>query len=67
MYYIDAQPAGSTSRKRPAASAQSNSSSGESSKHPKTATGNDDLDMDKIIKDHFLGMCYACMIIHHTA
>lgn len=41
-----------------AASAQA---SDESSKRQKTAivSGNDDLDMDKIIQDHFLGMCYA--------
>ena len=61
MYCVDAQPEGSTCRKRPAASAQAGD---ESSKCQTTASvsGNDDLDMDKIIKDHYLGMCYACIM-----
>ena len=56
---VYAGPDGSTSRKRLSSSTQSQSAEGslsESTKRLKIGPSNNDLDMDKIIKDHFLGM-----------
>lgn len=46
---------GPTSRKR-LSNTLSQSEGNESTKRPKAGPGDDELDMDKIIKDHFLGM-----------
>ena len=73
---VYAGPDRSTSRKRLSSSAsthESQSAEGslsESTKRLKIGPGNNELDMDKIIKDHFLGMilatCYIFLMLQHT-